>query len=333
MTVKQKKQLDEKVQTGGGATGVAHTADPVDKRATLPASHLNNGEGMNKLADITPGQSEQDTDPANNVKTTTDAAASNKSSVSMKPSHAAASMKEDVDAMFAGTELSEEFKEKATLIYEAAINAAVDSIAKELEEQYNTKLSEETARVEAEMTEKVDQYMSYVVEQWMEENKVAIEASLKNEITESFIADLQALFEAHHISIPEDKYDVLEGMQQQVAELQQKLDSVMEDNMALTSKVNESVRKDIVDSVSEGLAATQVEKLVALSEGVEFDTAENYRKKLEIVKENYFPAEKAVGTKQNLLEEVSEENAAPVKQKASGPVSFYAEAISRSVKK
>lgn len=332
MTVKD-KQLDEKIQTGGGATGVAHTADPVAKNATLPASNLGNGESMNKLDHNTPGQGEEETSTENNVKPTGDSAGSNKSSIATKPSAASSSMKEDVAAMLNGEDLSEDFKEKATVIFEAAVTARINEVTADLEEQYNSALAEEVASISEELNGKVNQYMDYVVEQWMLENQVAIQHSLKNEITENFISKLKGLFEESHISIPEEKFDVVEALQIEVSETQERLDKVMEENMALKGELSESTRAKILASVTEGLAATQAEKLVALAEGVEFDSAEQYRKKLEIVKENYFPAEKTSG-KQNLLEEIDEDNAEKPKAAViDSPVSFYAQAISRTAKK
>jgi len=323
MTTKEKK-LDEAIVTGGGETGESKTADPVGGQATLPKSNKNS-EPMNKIdTSVTPGQGEEDTDTKNNVKATADTSAQNKASVAMK---------EDVAAMFNGEELSEEFKEKATVIFEAAVAARVAEISESLQQEFDTKLAEEVAQIEESLSEKVDQYMSYVVEQWMEQNQVAIESSLKSEITESFIEDLKSLFETHNIALPEEKVDVLEQTLAQLEEAQQKLDAVMNENVALTSRVNESVRAEIVSEISEGLAATQVEKLVALSEGVTFDTAESFRKKLEIVKENYFPSEKVAAGKQNLLEEVQEDADTKPAAPVNSPVSIYAQAISRTVKK
>jgi hypothetical protein len=324
MTVKE-KQLDEKIQTGGGATGVAHTTDPVAKNATLPASNLGNGESMNRIAHITPGEGEEETSTENNVKTTKDTAGSNKATVSMK------SVKEDVDAMFSGSDLSEDFKEKATVIFEAAVTAQVNEAITQLEEQYNTALEEETQKLSEDLTSKIDQYMEYVVEQWMAENQIAIEHTLKSEITEDFITKLKGLFEESYISVPEEKFDIVEDLTGRVEDIQSRLDKVMEENMTLKGELSESTREKILANVTEGLAATQAEKLVALAEGVEFDSAENYRKKLELVKENYFPVEKS--GKQNLLEQIEEDNAEPQKATVNSPVSFYAQAISRTAKK
>ena len=322
MTAKQ-KQLDEKIQTGGGATGVAHTVDPVGGKATLPASK-SGGESMNKIdTSVTPGQGEEETSTENNVKVVGNDAAKNKASVAMK---------EDIDAMFNGEELSEGFKEKATVIFEAAVTARVSEVTADLEEQYNTALAEEVAKVEQSLEEKLDQYLTYVASQWLEENRVAIQSSLKSEITESFIENLKGLFEQHYINVPEDRFDVVEGMQEQVEEIQARLDAVMEENMALKGSLNESTREKIIATVAEGLTATQAEKLVTLAEGVDFESAESFQRKMEIVKENYFPADKSAKP-QNLMEQLDEQVEQPAAAPSNSVVAQYASAISRTVKK
>lgn len=322
MTVR-KKQLMEKLVTGGGATGVAHTADPTDVKATLPASNLGNGESMPKIAAVTPGQSETETDTENNVKTTMNSSEANKKSVSMK---------EDIDAMFNGAELSEEFKEQATVIFEAAVSARVNEAVATLEEQYNEALEKQVGTIQEELTTKLDQYLDYVVEQWMEENKVAIEHSLRTEITEGFIAGLQKLFDEHYIQIPDEKLDVVEELQAELGEVQQRLDQVIEENINLLNHLSEATRESILTDVAEGLTVTQAEKLLTLAEGVEFDSPDNFRKKLEIVKENYFPSEKTSQNHQNLFEEVTEEGQTQTVHKNT-MVEKYATAISRTVKK
>jgi hypothetical protein len=322
MTVR-KKQLDEKLMTGGGATGVSQTADPIDVKATLPASNLGNGEPMPRIAAVTPGQGEEETDPENNVKTTMDASASNRASVSMK---------EDIDAMFNGADLSEEFKEQATVIFEAAVVARVNEVVADLEEQYNTALESEVGKIQEDLTTKIDQYLDYVVEQWMEENKVAIEHSLRTEITEGFINGLRGLFEEHYMDIPDAKIDVVEELQAEMAEMQERLDSVMQENMELLGHLSEATKESILADMAEGLTVTQAEKLLTLSEGVEFDSPESFRRKLEIVKENYFPSEKTSSKQQNLFEEVTEEGQTETVQ-TNSIVEKYATAISRSVKK
>jgi hypothetical protein len=322
MTTKENK-LDEAVVTGGGETGQSKTADPVGGQATLPKSNKNS-ETMNKIdTSVTPGQGEEETDVANNTKATGDSSAANRASVAMK---------EDVAAIFNGEELSEEFKEKATVIFEAALTARVSEITEQLQAEFDTKLSEQVVEIQEGLEAQLDQYMSYVTEQWMEQNQVAIESSLKSEITESFIEDLKGLFEQHNIALPEEKVDMLEQTMSELVEVQSKLDEALTANMELSQKVNESLRADVLGEISEGLAATQAEKLVALSEGVTFESADSFRKKLEIVKENYFPATSKTNGTQSLLEEIQEEAEKPAAMMNSA-VSAYASAISRTVKK
>lgn len=336
-----KKQLDEKVSVGGGATGVSSVPTPTDKSATLPASHLGNGDSMKKIEDPNnPGEEETSTE--NNTKATKDTAGSNKSSVANKPSDAQAgqsysftpnSVKEDVEALFNGEDLTEEFKEKATTIFEAAVSLRVNETMAQLEEQMAEKLEEQNTAFATQLSEQVDGYMNYVVEQWMEENKVAIESSLRNELTEDFINKLRGLFVESYISIPEDKVDVLGEMATKLEDLEAQLNAAITENVNLKQEVSQGTREKILATVSEGLTATQAEKLVALAEGVDFDSAETFTKKLQIVKENYFPTTKEVKalTEEMISEETGEEDG---KQKpAVGSMANYVNAITRTLKK
>lgn len=337
----KKKQLDEKVSVGGGATGVSEVPVPTDKSATLPASKLGNGEPMKKIDDPNnPGVEE--TDSENNVKATKDTAGSNKASLNMKPSAAQAgqtysfapnSVKEDVEVLFSGEELSEEFRAKATAIFEAAVALRVSEQVSQIEEQFNASLEEQQAAYEQELSKQVEAYMDYVVEQWMEENEVAIEHSLRTEITETFISKLRDLFAESYIEIPDEKVDVLGEMASKVEEIEQQLDDLIKENAELKQQVHAGEREKIIATVSEGLAATQVEKLMALAEGVDFDTAANFEKKLQIVKENYFPASKEVKTltEELITEEVGDEEGRQAP--AAGPMANYVSAISRTLKK
>ena len=200
---------------------------------------------------------------------------------------------EDVNALLGGEELSEEFKEKAKTIFEAAINAKVAGIKEELEAQYASKLAEEIEAAKESLAERVDSYLEYVSDEWFEENALAIEAGLKTEMTESFLSGMKGLFEEHYVSIPEDKYDVLESMVEKLDDMEAKLNEQIEKNIGLNKRLSESVADGILDKVSEGLATTQKEKLASLSESVEFESEEEYREKLETLKESYFP-QKAV---------------------------------------
>ena len=221
-------------------------------------------------------------------------------------------MEEDVNALLQGEELSEEFQEKARTIFETAINAKVASIKVEMEEQLNTQLSEEKekiaeefAAVKEQLAERVDSYLEYVADEWFEENALAVESGLKTEMTESFLGGMKSLFEEHYVTIPEDKYDVLESMVEKLDDMETKLNEQIEKNVGLNKRLAESVADGILDDVSEGLAATQKEKLASLAEGVEFESEATYREKLETLKESYFSSTKATSTA-NKTETLSE---------------------------
>ena len=197
-------------------------------------------------------------------------------------------IEEDVNALLGGEELSEEFREKARTIFEAAINSKVASIKEELEQQYAAALAEEVEEMKESLAERVDSYLEYVADEWFEENALAIEHGLKTEMTESFLEGMKGLFEEHYVSIPEDKYDVLESMVEKLDDMETKLNEQIEKNISLNKRLAESVADGILDQVSEGLAQTQKEKLASLAESVEFESEEAYREKLETLKESYF---------------------------------------------
>jgi hypothetical protein len=198
---------------------------------------------------------------------------------------------EDVNALLSGEEeLSEEFREKAKLVFEAALHAKTKEIQSVMEEHYAAALAEEVEEIKLELTERVDSYLEYVASEWLEENALAVESGLKTEITESFIAGMKGLFEEHYVSMPEEKYDVLESMVEKLDEMETKLNEQIEKNVSLNKRLAESVADGILDQVSEGLAVTQKEKLASLAESVEFESEEEYREKLETLKESYFPS-------------------------------------------
>ena len=201
-------------------------------------------------------------------------------------------IEEDVNALLGEEELSEEFKNRAKTIFEAAINSKVAGIKEELEAQYNEKLAEEVAQVKESLAERVDSYLEYVADEWMEENALAVESGLKTEMTESFITGMKSLFEEHYVTIPEDKYDVLESMVEKLDDMETKLNEQIEKNVSLNARLSESVAEGILDDISEGLASTQKEKLASLSESVEFESEAQYREKLETIKEAYFASKK-----------------------------------------
>jgi hypothetical protein len=201
-------------------------------------------------------------------------------------------IEEDVNALLGGEELSEAFKEKAKTIFETAVRSKVNEVKEAIEAEYAEKLAEEVEQAKSELAERVDAYLEYVAEEWFVENELAIEHGLKTEMTESFLIGMKSLFEDHYVTIPEDKYDVIENMVEKLDEMESKLNEQIEKNVSLNKRLAESVADGILDQVSEGLAVTQKEKLASLAESVEFESEEEYREKLEMLKESYFPAGK-----------------------------------------
>lgn len=205
-------------------------------------------------------------------------------------------VQEDIDALIAGEELSEEFQEKARTIFEAAINAKVAQIKEQLVAENAEKFAEEVAAAKESLAERVDSYLEYVSDEWFEENALAVEAGLKTEMTESFLSGMKGLFEEHYVTIPEEKYDVLESMVEKLDDMETKLNEQIEKNVSLNARLSESAADGILNDVSEGLASTQKEKLASLAESVEFESEDQYRGKLETLKESYFNSKKESST-------------------------------------
>ena len=201
-------------------------------------------------------------------------------------------IEDDVNALLGGEELSEGFKEKAKIIFEAALKSKISQIKEAVEAQYEQRLLEEVEEIKEALAERVDSYLEYVSEEWFVENELAVEQGLKTELTESFLSGMKGLFEEHYVTIPEDRYDVLESMVEKLDEMETKLNEQIEKNISLNKRLSESVADGILDQVSEGLALSQKEKLASLSESVEFESEEEYREKLEMLRESYFPANK-----------------------------------------
>ena len=197
---------------------------------------------------------------------------------------------EDVNALLSGEDLSEEFQEKARTIFEAALRSKVSEIKETLEEQYSNVLAEEVEEIKTELAERVDSYLEYVADEWISENALAVEQGLKTEMTESFLQGMRGLFEEHYVSIPEEKYDVIESMVEKLDEMETKLNEQIEKNISLNKRLAESVADGIFEQISEGLADTQKDKLASLSESVEFESEIEYREKLETLRESYFPS-------------------------------------------
>jgi len=235
-------------------------------------------------------------------------------------------IEEDVNALLSGEDLSEEFKEKAKVIFEASINAKITDIENQLNEEYSKKLTEEVETIKVELTERTDAYLEYVAQEWMEENALAVERGIKTEMTESFMEGMKKLFEEHYVQLPEDKYDVLENMVDKLDEMETKLNEQIERNVALNQKLGESTAQTIFNNVAEGLATSQKEKLKGLAESVEFESEESYRGKIETLKESYF-GQKKTTTTASAPQELKEE-AAHV-EPATGAMAAYLDALGR----
>ena len=240
-------------------------------------------------------------------------------------------VQEDLAALFNGSELSEDFREKATVIFEAAINEKVSGVVASLEEQYEARLTEEVGAIEEALVEKIDSYLDYVVEQWVEENKLAIESGIKAEVVESFMEGLKGLFTEHYVDAPQEKLDILAQTAAEVEDLKAKLSASINENIELSKKLESAEAEKAFVEVSEGLAATQIEKLRTLAEGLEYADVSSYKKKLGMIKESYFAAKKVEA---NAQQQLNEEVAPAPAEKAADPVmNKYAAAISRSVQK
>ena len=239
----------------------------------------------------------------------------------------------DVAALLEGEELSEEFQSKAKTIFETAIKTKVAEIKEELQESYATALVEELDKIKAGLTERVDGYLEYVADEWMEENKIQVEAGLKTEMTESFLEGMKSLFEEHYVTIPEEKYDVLNSMVDKLDEMESKLNEQIDRNVALNRRLAESNADGVFATVAEGLADTQKEKLATLAENVEFESETDYREKLVTLKESYFPSKTSApkSTSENLSEEVSTDEV--ISEETTPRMQAYLDVLSRAAKK
>lgn len=230
---------------------------------------------------------------------------------------------DDVNALLKGEEFSEEFKFKATTIFEAAVKAKVVEELEKLEKVYEEKLQAKLAEVTESMETRVDSHLEYTAEQWIKENQLAVDNGLRNELTEEFITGLKDLFETHYVDIPEDKYDVLSDMSEKLNEMETKLNEQIESNVELNKAIGTYTKNGIIGEISEGLAQTQKEKLASLAEGVEFVSEESYREKVVTIKENYFPSTKA-SSSEDLVEKQQ-----VIAEDLEGPMASYAAALSK----
>ena len=232
---------------------------------------------------------------------------------------------DDVNALLGGQELSEEFREKAKTIFEAALKSKVTELREAMEAHYESKLVEEVEGMKDELVERVDSYLEYVADEWLQENALQVERGLRTEMTETFLQGMRGLLEEHYVSIPEDKYDVVENMVDKLDEMESKLNEQIEKNITITKSLSEATAGGIVSNVSEGLTTVQKEKLASLAESVEFESEESYTEKLETLKESYFKT----SPKRSDTEVLTEEAAS---SEVSGNMSAYIQALSHATK-
>ena len=240
-------------------------------------------------------------------------------------------VEQDIQALLEGEELSEEFQNKARTIFEAAIRTKLSEIKEQVKVSYEEKLVEEVASIKEELKDRVDSYLEYVADEWVQENKIAIEHGLKSEMTESFLNGMRGLFEEHYVTIPEEKYDVIESMVDKLDEMEDKLNEQIEKNVALNKRLSESTADVIFADVTEGLAQTQRDKLASLIENVEFESEESYREKISTLRKSYFPDN--AGVQRDNSENLTEGNQAEVPASVSSTMEAYLKTLGRVSKK
>ena len=234
-------------------------------------------------------------------------------------------VEEDVNALLGGQELSEEFRDKAKTIFEAALKSKVTEIREALEARYEAQLVEEVEAMKGELVERVDSYLEYVADEWITENAIAVEHGLRTEMTESFLEGMKGLFENHYVTIPEEKYDVVESMVDKLDDMETKLNEQIEKNISINKRLSEATAGGILSDVAEGLTTVQKDKLASLAEGVEFESEESYKDKLETLKESYFKSSPKRSDSEVLTESTD--------QDVSGSMAAYMQVLSRSVQK
>jgi hypothetical protein len=330
------KNLDNMESVTEGSNAVTKDAKPGEKIDTSKG-------GASKVIDVT-SDSEEGAKGTKNAGKSAAAPVGKAPVPSTKPSDASAKMEEteseeeviaeteldfteDVDALVAGEDLSEEFRLKAATIFEAAVTSRVNKEATALQEAYESTLTEEVEKIQTELAEKVDDYLTYAAESWMKENSLQIEHGIKTEMAESFFNGLKGLFLEHNFTVPEEKFNLLDGRVEEIDDMEAKLNEQIDANVSLNKRIGEFVKMEIVNECATGLAETQKERLHQLAEGVEFETEEDFQKKVETIKESYFTR------KAELAESVSDpsvEAAEPlVEETTSGSMSKYVDAIAR----
>jgi len=241
-------------------------------------------------------------------------------------------VKEDMDALFNGEELTEEFRTKATTIFESAVMVRVKNEVARLEEEFESKLAEQVAKNTEGLVEQVDGYLGYVAEQWMAQNEIALERGIKSEILESFVSGMKSLFEEHYIDVPEEKYDLLGEMEEKVSELEAKLNEQVAANIDLSKTIAEAQRTEIVKAISEGLTDTEAEKFLSLVEELSYEDAESFENKVKTIRENYFTNKQTTVVESVVTDTPVEILTEEKKPKTDPSMNAYLSAITKSYK-
>ena len=287
------EKVSADVVPGDNSGGTTDSRSAGSKAESVPASVLNFDSGATR---------KEEAEAAEDLEVVAEAEISEE-----EVEVAELDIEEDVTALLSGENLSEEFQSKARIIFEAAIRNKVAIVKEELQSQYEEKLVEELTAVRTSLSERVDAYLEYVADEWMAENAIAVEHGLRSEMTESFLSGMHTLFAEHYVSVPEERYDVVESMVERLDEMESKLNEQIERNVGLNTRLGTVVAEGIFVEVAEGLAETQKDKLSALAESVEFDSETGYREKLESLKESYFPSRNTTVSTRNSVEDLTEE--------------------------
>jgi len=237
----------------------------------------------------------------------------------------------DIDAIFGDENISEEFKSKVSTIFEARVTDRINTIKEEIEAEYSSMLEEAVESIRTDLTEKVNDYLDYIVEEWMKQNEVAIEKGLRTEMVEDFIGGLRNLFAEHYIDVPAEKVDLVDELATKVESLEDKLNEEIQRGIEYKKQLTEAKKIDVVRTVCEGLTSTQVEKIKSLAESVEFSTEEEYQEKLETIRENYFPSGMKKANASQMHEQVEDGSEKPAIKDAR--MAAYASAISKTLPK
>jgi methyltransferase-like protein len=319
------KKLEGEVQDLGGPTN--KNAQPMNHAEKIKAGEMAPDNSAKNKASISTKPSDASPDTQNKMKQE-EAESEVDEVISEEETTEGLDLSEDIDAMFSGEQISEEFRSKVTTIFEARVYDKVAQIQEQLESEYASMLEEAIESVSQDLTEKVNDYLSYVVEQWIAENEIAIESGLRSELTEEFIAGMRNLFAEHYIDVPSEKVDLVEELATKVEELETKLNEEIEYGVEMKKALVEAVKSEITHEVTEGLTATQVEKIKSLAEGVEFSTEEQFREKLETIRENYFPSNVKKAEASQLHEQVEDES-----EQKSGSADPYVQSVMKAISK